>query len=53
MMTLIQQIRERAAWRRLALLVFTQHPVADLAPPAVAELAAPGWIEDDREERAP
>jgi len=40
---LVGRIRERSALRRLALHVFTQHPVANLAPPTFTELRAPTW----------
>lgn len=42
----IDRARERAFWRRLAVRVFTQHPMST-TPPTVAELHAPSWEQTD------
>lgn len=48
LVTEVKLARQRAAWRRLVLHVYTQHPIANPAPPTVTELRTPARMEDDR-----
>lgn len=36
-------LRERAAWRKLALHVLTQQPIVNLAPPTMIQVGTPDW----------
>jgi hypothetical protein len=41
---LAERAYRKRAWRRLVVAVYTQHPIANLAPPTVAELRPPEWV---------
>lgn len=43
---IVDHLRWRSAWRRLAIHVFTQHPIVNPTPPSVPELDTPAWIVD-------
>jgi hypothetical protein len=47
----VQRMRERAALRRLALMMFTRPPM-NTTPPTLTELRAPEWATEEASDAA-